>query len=251
MILHYKKSGTGPVVVLIHGFLLSSDYWYEVQKSLENSYTVISIDLLGFGRSPKPLDSQYTLKEQVEALHATLRHLDVSSCILVGHSMGGVVAAQYAVTYPQSVTRLFLYMPPLFTSPTQAYHSISQTNTLYRFGLYSPYGRLLWLPVRGIMHIAPYAITAPYRHIATALRHSTHSSRTLSQRHIIEGSPLFPILEHLTVPTTLYVGKKDRKIYQNNLAHNATVLSHINVQLLDAGHHFIVKNPTHLRKVLM
>lgn len=249
--LHYKKTGSGPVIVLVHGFLLSSEYWSDVQKDLEKNFTVISIDLIGFGKSPKPKSSHYTLGEQVRAIHTTLSKLGISSFVLAGHSMGGVIAAQYAVTYPHQVKKLLLYMPPFFLSSSQAYRSISQTNTLYRVGLYSAYGKLLWTPVKILTYVSPYVLKPPYRHIAKALKGSIHRSRTLSQRNIIEGEPLLPILQKLKVPTTLYVGKKDRLIYHDNLANNADRLHHISIQYLDAGHHFIVKNPTHPRSVLV
>jgi pimeloyl-ACP methyl ester carboxylesterase len=249
--LHYKKTGSGPVIVLIHGFLLSSEYWSDVQKDLEKNFTVISIDLIGFGKSPKPKSSHYTLGEQVRAIHTTLSKLEISSFILAGHSMGGVIAAQYAVAYPQQVKKLLLYMPPFFLSSSQAYRSISQTNTLYRIGLYSNYGRLLWAPVKVLTRVSPYITKPPYAYIAKALQGSTHKSRTLSQRNIIEGEPLLPILQRLKVPTTLYVGKKDRLIYQDNIAITVDKLHHISIQYLDTGHHFIVKNPTHLRSTLV
>lgn len=249
--LRYKKSGSGPTIVLIHGFLLSYDYWHDTQRDLEQHFTVISIDLLGFGRSPKPKHSNYTLSDQVAALHHTLTELGVDSCILVGHSMGGVIAARYAVLYPQQVTRLLLYMPPIFSSPTQAYQSIYQTNTLYRIGLYSPYGRLLWIPIRGIMQVAPFVLNSPKKHVARALRRSTHQSRILSQKHIIEGEPLIPILRKLRTPTDLFIGRQDRLIYQDNIAKDKQQLHHISIHYLDHGHHFIVKNPTHIRHTIM
>lgn len=251
MLLHYKKTGSGPVVVLLHGFLLSLDYWHDVQKDLEKNYTVISIDLLGFGHSPKPKKANYTIGEQVAAIHDTLSHLEVQHFTLVGHSMGGVIAAAYANKYPSHITKLLLYMPPIFLSPTQAHLSISTTNTLYRLGLYSPYGRALWLPIRAVMQLAPYILKSPQKHAAKSLRYSRHRSRTLSQKNIIEGAPLPPILENIEVSTILFVGKVDRQIYQHNLSKHPIKNAKITLNYIDAGHHFLVQNPTHLRSQLM
>lgn len=249
--LHYKKTGHGPVVVLIHGFLLSLDYWHDVQRDLEKHYTVVSVDLLGFGRSPKPKTNQYTLEEQVHHLHETLAHLGITQCILVGHSMGAVAATSYANHYPEQINTLLLYMPPIFLSSSQAHLSISQTNSLYRLGLYSSYGRILWPPLRILMHIAPYATKAPLKHIAKSLRYSSHRSRVLSQKNIIEGTPLIPLLKALSVPTQLFIGLKDRDIYQTNLAKHIAELSHITITKINDGHHYVVKNPYHTRKHLM
>ena len=67
--------GDGPPVVLVHGIASSSVTFQKLVPLLVGTHRVISIDILGFGRSPAPADAQYTIEEHVAALHRTIRSL--------------------------------------------------------------------------------------------------------------------------------------------------------------------------------
>ncbi|QEO09431.1 alpha/beta fold hydrolase [Protaetiibacter larvae] len=111
--------GTGPAVVLIHGIASSSVTWTNLVPLLRSEYRCISIDLLGFGGSPAPADAEYTLKEHVEALAHTIKRLKLREpFVLIGHSMGGLIAPRYAARNPRRVRRLVLVSPPIYVSPT-------------------------------------------------------------------------------------------------------------------------------------
>src|SRR6185295_7411703 len=85
-------SGSGPVVVMIHGIASSSVTWQNVVPLLEPRHRCIRIDLLGFGGSPAPADADYTLEEHVAAIARTIRSLRLREpFVLVGHSMGGLI----------------------------------------------------------------------------------------------------------------------------------------------------------------
>ena len=111
--------GDGPVVVLLHGIASSSVTFEYVVPLVEGRHRTVSIDLLGFGASPAPEDATYTVEEHVAALHRTLRHVRLRSFVLVGHSMGALIAARYAAIYPRPVTRLVLVSPPIYLAPTE------------------------------------------------------------------------------------------------------------------------------------
>ncbi|WP_222706042.1 alpha/beta fold hydrolase [Homoserinibacter sp. GY 40078] len=110
--------GSGPVVVFIHGIASSSITWTNVVPLLEGSHRCILIDLLGFGGSPIPADAEFTLKEHVAALDRTIRSLRLREpFILVGHSMGGLIAPRYAARHRGRVSRLVLVSPPIYLAP--------------------------------------------------------------------------------------------------------------------------------------
>lgn len=110
--------GDGPVVVLVHGIASSSVTFQNLVPLLEPSHRVVSVDILGFGRSPAPADATYTLEEHVDALHRTLRSLRLRApFVLVGHSLGALIAARYAADHPAAVTRLVLVGPPVYGRP--------------------------------------------------------------------------------------------------------------------------------------
>jgi len=110
-------AGDGPPVVLLHGIASSSVTFEFVVPLVSDRHRVISIDLLGFGESPAPEDLEYTLEDHVAALHRTLKQLKLKRFVLVGHSMGSLIAARYAATYRKSVTRLVLVSPPVYLTP--------------------------------------------------------------------------------------------------------------------------------------
>ncbi|HEV7812927.1 MAG TPA: alpha/beta hydrolase [Leifsonia sp.] len=110
--------GDGPVVVLVHGIASSSVTFQNLVPLLEPRHRVISIDILGFGRSPAPADATYSLEEHVAALHATIRSLRLREPFaLVGHSLGSLIVARYAAEHPSPLSRLVLVGPPIYGTP--------------------------------------------------------------------------------------------------------------------------------------
>lgn len=91
--LRYQVEGSGPPVVLIHGFAGSIYTWRKLVPLLAVDHTVYTIDLLGFGLSDKPANADYSLESYGRQIVAALAGLKLSNVTLIGHSMGGVVAA--------------------------------------------------------------------------------------------------------------------------------------------------------------
>ena len=104
-------------VLFIHGFISSSAFWTETlfpnfSKSAKSTYRLLAIDLLGFGRSPKPNDSLYTLREHLEMIErSVIEPYKVKSFHVVAHSLGCILALALAVKYPGSVKSLTLLAP--------------------------------------------------------------------------------------------------------------------------------------------
>ncbi len=104
---HYVKVGSGPVVVLIHGLLGSRRSWTQLVSLLAREFTVIAPDLLGHGDSAKPR-GDYSLGAHAGRLRDLLDALGVRRATLVGHSLGGGVAMQFAWLFPERCERLVL-----------------------------------------------------------------------------------------------------------------------------------------------
>lgn len=105
--LHYIDAGSGPVVVLLHGLGDDIGVWESVVPALAAKHRVIALDQIGFGRSDKPLLS-YRAGTFVDFLDGFLNELKIDRASLVGNSLGGWIAADYAVTHPERVDRLVL-----------------------------------------------------------------------------------------------------------------------------------------------
>ncbi|MBV9925176.1 MAG: alpha/beta fold hydrolase [Acidobacteria bacterium] len=112
----YLDAGSGPVVVLLHGLGGNSTNWAFTTPALTQKFRVIVPDQVGFGQSDKPLIN-YRVGTYVDFLDKLLGQLKVERATLVGNSMGGWVAAAYAVKYPAKVEKLVLVDSAGFAPP--------------------------------------------------------------------------------------------------------------------------------------
>ena len=108
--LHVVERGEGPPVVLIHGNMVSQrDFEASgLMERLARNHRVIAFDRPGFGHSSRPRDRLWTPTAQAELLHAALAQLGVEHAVVVGHSMGAMVALALALDHPEDVRRLVL-----------------------------------------------------------------------------------------------------------------------------------------------
>ncbi|HYO10577.1 MAG TPA: alpha/beta hydrolase [Tepidisphaeraceae bacterium] len=105
--IHYEESGSGPPLVLLHGFPLDARVWARQREDLADMFRVITPDLRGFGRSAST--SPFTsLKQLADDVRALLVELGALPAVLGGLSMGGYVALEYAKKYPADLRGLIL-----------------------------------------------------------------------------------------------------------------------------------------------
>ena len=103
----YRVAGSGPALLLIHGIGDNSTTWGTVQTKLAQRFHVIAPDLLGHGKSDKPR-ADYSIAAYANGMRDLLAVLDIDRVTVVGHSLGGGVAMQFAYQFPQLVDRLIL-----------------------------------------------------------------------------------------------------------------------------------------------
>lgn len=103
----FRVAGSGPVLLLIHGIGDNSTAWNTVHSQLAQRFTVIAPDLLGHGQSDKPR-ADYSVAAYANGMRDLLSVLDIDKVTVVGHSLGGGVAMQFAYQFPQLVERLIL-----------------------------------------------------------------------------------------------------------------------------------------------
>jgi pimeloyl-ACP methyl ester carboxylesterase len=103
--LHFQEAGTGEPVLLLHGLSGSAGWWRHNLAALAAHFRVLSVDLIGFGRSR---GQRFVLREAARRLAALLDRLGLAQASLVGHSMGGYIAADLALHHPDRVSRLVL-----------------------------------------------------------------------------------------------------------------------------------------------
>ncbi|CAM3467675.1 2-hydroxy-6-oxononadienedioate/2-hydroxy-6-oxononatrienedioate hydrolase [Flavobacterium longum] len=99
---NYTDSGKGTAVVLLHGFLENATMWDAFIPELSQKYRVITIDLLGHGKT-QPLNYVQTMEDNADMVLSVLNELRIRKAIFVGHSMGGYVALAFADLFPNIV----------------------------------------------------------------------------------------------------------------------------------------------------
>jgi pimeloyl-ACP methyl ester carboxylesterase len=107
--------GNGKPVVLLHGQISTHNYMQPlVELLVPHKYEVISLDLLGFGNSPRPSDCAYSIDDHVASIVYTLKVKNIARpFILVGHSMGALIAVRLAKKHPELVDGLILSALPV------------------------------------------------------------------------------------------------------------------------------------------
>jgi pimeloyl-ACP methyl ester carboxylesterase len=106
--LRYVDAGVGSPVIFLHGFAASIYSWRKTLAPVESAgFRVIALDLRGFGSSDKPAQG-YGNAEYARLVVALMDSLHLPDAVLVGHSMGGAIAAEVAIAYPERVRGLVL-----------------------------------------------------------------------------------------------------------------------------------------------
>jgi pimeloyl-ACP methyl ester carboxylesterase len=111
--LHYVTQGSGPLMLLLHGF---PEFWYSWRYQLPEfakDYQVVALDLRGYNDSDKPTEqSAYTMPEFIKDVKGVIEGLGFNQCVLVGHDWGGAIAWHFAYTYPEMIEKLIVMNIP-------------------------------------------------------------------------------------------------------------------------------------------
>lgn len=129
--------GSGHPVILLHGIGRSNEVWNHVVNEFKNhqGYRVVAFDLLGFGSSPKPDWIDYTIDDHAQAIINSIDKLKLREpCIIVGHSMGCLIAVRVAKLRPDLIKQLVLFEMPIFEGLPNK--SASKTKTKYIYSLF-------------------------------------------------------------------------------------------------------------------
>jgi haloalkane dehalogenase len=106
--LGYRELGSGPAVLLLHGWPTSSLLWRGVMPAIARANRVVALDLPGFGASDKPADGRYDFPDFEHAIDGLLDRLAIDRVAVAGHDLGGPIAVHWALENPDRVSALAL-----------------------------------------------------------------------------------------------------------------------------------------------
>lgn len=110
--LHVLDCGQGePAVLFIHSSAGNVTHWASQMEALSSRCRVVAVDLHGHGESDSPMNGDYSVEALAADVGRVIDELGLAPCVLVGHSLGGIVALDYAVHHPETVKGLFLLDP--------------------------------------------------------------------------------------------------------------------------------------------
>lgn len=211
-------------------------YWRRVIRRLDlDKVTAVSIDLLGFGSAPKPRN-EYKYEDHVNHIRKTLHSLDLAQkdIILVGHSMGALIASRYANRYSNHVESLAMINPPIYTSYSQAQSVLLSTGFHYRFLLTSRFRRGAWWALRSLRFFPSH----------------NSVSREDSLRSIVMASEFLDDIARLKMRSIVTIGSRDRGVYQENIKSFPSINPVTRIVIDETGHHAAITHPSLLARYI-
>ena len=204
----------GKTVMLLHGKNFCGAYWEQTAKDLaKEGYRVIIPDQIGFGKSSKVTNIQYSFQLLAENTKAVLDKLGITKVNVLGHSMGGMLATRFALMYPE-VTEKLILENPIGLEDWKVVVPYQSVDDLYKNELEQDYEKIKnyqlkfyydgkWKPEydKWVNILAVWTLNKDYPVIAK------NSALTYD---MIFTQPVCYEFENLTVPTLLIIGQRDR-----------------------------------------
>lgn len=217
-------------VLFLHGIGNSGMAWQEVVDKLPPDIAIISIDLLGFGKSPKPKTAKYNATTQARSVIATLLRAGVTGrLIVVGHSLGALVAVEVAKRYPMLVKSLVLCSPPFYLGETNdiSYKREQRLRRLYKL-----------IQERPEQFVKISALAVKYKLVGKAFSVTTDDVATYMdtlESSILNQTAAYDAID-IKKPTVIIHGQFDSYVIKANLQYVAQRNKNIALKVVAAGH---------------
>ena len=240
------QKANGKTIVLLHGKNFNGAYWEQTAKALTQSgFRIVIPDQIGFGKSSKPDHFQYSFHQLAANTKQILDTLKISKAIILGHSMGGMVASRFALMYPEIVEKLILENPigledyklkVPYQSVDKWYQSELKSNfeSIKKYQLNSYYdGKWKDQYTRWVNLSAGWTLNKDYPKVAwnNALTYD-----------LIMTQPVVYEFQNIKVPTLLIIGQRDRSAVGKNYASPEDQKTLGNYPELGRKTHNLIKN---------
>ncbi|MDX1993838.1 MAG: alpha/beta hydrolase [bacterium] len=212
--LHYTCTGSGPDVLLIHGWGSSGVMWGPTMQALAGQFRLWAVDLAGSGAS-QPYEGVSGINRHVEALAAFCERHQIKPLAVVGHSMGGMVALKLAAMYPDLMQGLVLVCPCItgrygFPGMSRFFRTRWTTPLTAR-------SQLLWRIAKHelVVQAATHLLFHPNRPLLMQIvrdfqradwRSGVHDLHSMARENVLEAA------RQIRIPTLVIVGGRDRTV---------------------------------------
>lgn len=231
----YRDWGAGSAVVFLHGLMGNHRHWLGIMQKLKRDYRCVAIDLLGFGESSQP---QRTggVGEQVAFVREIIQTLDLERCVLVGHSLGGWIAAEYALRYQKEMAGLVLAAPAGIRDRAFTFHYLLRWPLTWcvpwvdwglgiAAALYNYFGHADRLSTMLLERKALLAQPTARQFV---------KDRALNQRL---DRPIEPVLNQIHIPALVIAAEQDRLISQRCCERYANGMPQAELEILPNTSH--------------
>lgn len=242
--LYYERQGSGQPLLLIAGLASDSQSWLPVLPELAERFDVITMDNRGVGRSSQSCDIGIGL--MAEDCRALLRHLELPGAHLLGHSMGGMVALECALRYPEAVGRLVLAASAarnparnnrLFQDWAAAYGDGTAPDAWVRTILAWIFSERFFEHQEQVNAVVDYQRAYPWPQSAAAFA---------AQVQAIASFDAGPALQRVTVPTLVLAGSDDILLAPHHSRALAEQIPGASLKILEnAAHSLALEQPEH------
>ena len=229
--------GTGPAVVLLHGFASSLDTWRPVLPALTRAHRVVAVDLMGFGWSDRP-ERDYSPQAQAQLVLKALDQLGVRQFDVVGHSWGASVALSVAAAAPGRVRRVALYSAWVFREQQPAFFHWARVPGIGELLVRLFYDQRALDRMTLAFH-DPGRLKMPLAlAVERALRRPGTKRAALAAIRGMMAHPVEPALEAIQAPALLLWGEEDRVAALHHARRLASVLPQADLRTYAGCGHF-------------
>ena len=226
----YLEGGSGEAIIMVHGFGINKDCWTSFAKFITPDFRVIALDVPGFGDSTYLENASYSIAEQAKRVNQFADAIGLQKFHIVGNSMGGAIAARYAVMFPERVVTLGLFNAFGVSSPVQS--------EFYRILSRGESNPLIFESIEGFDRLMSFVFLAPpdiprfvkKLVVEDAQKHKASNER-IGEQIISEKEALEPDLPKIKTPTLVLWGDQDRildvssvQVLQNGLPNSTAVI---------------------------
>jgi pimeloyl-ACP methyl ester carboxylesterase len=202
--IHYETQGEGPPIVFVHGLGATSNVWHAQRMTLSKYYRVIVYDRSGSGRSQRAHDG-YSIEAWTDELAGLLHYLAVPSAVVVGHSLGSMVAQRFAGKYAGRTKALILAGGEAELGSEEKKALTERARSIDAHGLSAVVGPWLTVVLSAATREANPALAGLVREMFLANDAKTYALHCLALRDGAVRSDH----AHIVCPTLLTVGDQD------------------------------------------